>query len=236
MNGFVWLFLKIFVSFQGGKPGGTFDTLYISDIGYGMNGGPISMGRFGLGKYMPPDRSSEILPIEKKEENITANDALAKEASAIQDDDKADNDGPDKSSIIKAMMDQVIRVSSKSAGQTGNGPAVPTGSNMTYIRDAERFTEISAASLPETACSKIAQSIPSMKSPQKSYTAPTVTEVKETPILKSQELDLDWKRKKNVKLIWTNNELWNEIFEKQKNAMPYHKLMTNEKKMITSLK
>merc|ERR1712008_154566 len=32
-----------------GTGNGTFDTLYISDIGYGMCGGPISMGRFGLG-------------------------------------------------------------------------------------------------------------------------------------------------------------------------------------------
>jgi hypothetical protein len=35
--------------------------LMIKDIGHGMRDGPITMGRFGLGKYTPPDRSDEIL-------------------------------------------------------------------------------------------------------------------------------------------------------------------------------
>lgn len=36
--------------------------LVIKDIGHGMKDGPITMGRFGLGrKYNPPDRSDEIL-------------------------------------------------------------------------------------------------------------------------------------------------------------------------------
>ena len=33
----------------------------IKDIGHGMREGPINMGRFGIGKYTPPDRSDEIL-------------------------------------------------------------------------------------------------------------------------------------------------------------------------------
>jgi hypothetical protein len=35
--------------------------LMIKDIGHGMRDGPITMGRFGIGKYTPPDRSDEIL-------------------------------------------------------------------------------------------------------------------------------------------------------------------------------
>ena len=35
--------------------------LMIKDIGHGMRDGPITMGRFGFGKYTPPDRSDEIL-------------------------------------------------------------------------------------------------------------------------------------------------------------------------------
>ena len=35
--------------------------LMIKDIGHGMRDGPINMGRFGIGKYTPPDRSDEIL-------------------------------------------------------------------------------------------------------------------------------------------------------------------------------
>ena len=35
--------------------------LMIKDIGHGMREGPINMGRFGIGKYTPPDRSDEIL-------------------------------------------------------------------------------------------------------------------------------------------------------------------------------
>jgi len=35
--------------------------LMIKDIGHGMRDGPITLGRFGVGKYTPPDRSDEIL-------------------------------------------------------------------------------------------------------------------------------------------------------------------------------
>ena len=40
------------------KSGGaaSMDTLYVSDIGYGMLSGPIGLGRFGLGKYIPPSK------------------------------------------------------------------------------------------------------------------------------------------------------------------------------------
>ena len=208
---------------QDGKTGtgnGTFDTLYISDIGYGMCGGPISMGRFGLGKYMPPDRSNEIQSLENPSETNKNTDQETNENTpndTIKDNDDNPDDleqsaqdiaGSDKSSIIKAMMDQVIRASSggnvnkisginsaENLDRTGNGSAggSPTnGSNLTYIRDAERFTEISAVTAklePELAGSKIAQCL----SPTKTCTTTTSTipTVKENPILKSQELDLD---------------------------------------------
>lgn len=202
---------------QDGKTGtgnGTFDTLYISDIGYGMNGGPISMGRFGLGKYMPPDRSNEIQSLENPSETNKNTNQETNENTpndTIKDDDleqsAQDNAGSDKSSIIQAMMDQVIRASSggnvnkisginsvENLDQTGNGSAggSPTnGSNLTYIRDAERFTEISAVAAklePELVGSKIAQSLTPTKTTTMTSTIPTV---KENPILKSQELDLD---------------------------------------------
>merc|ERR1711997_1340902 len=194
----------------------TFDTLYISDIGYGMSGGPISMGRFGLGKYMPPDRSNEIQSLENPSEtnkntNQETNENTPNDTIKDNDDDlehsAQDNAGSDKSSIIKAMMDQVIRASSggnvnkisginsaENLDRTGNGSAggSPTnGSNLTYIRDAERFTEISAVTAklePEMAGSKIAQCLTPTKTTAITSTIPTV---KENPILKSQELDLD---------------------------------------------
>ena len=205
---------------QDGKTGtgnGTFDTLYISDIGYGMCGGPISMGRFGLGKYMPPDRSNEIQSLENPSETNksqetnenTPNDTIKDNDDNPDDLEQStqDNTGSDKSSIIKAMMDQVIRASSggnankisginsaENLDQTGNGSAggsPANGSNLTYIRDAERFTEISAVTAklePELAGSKIAQCLTPTKTTTITSTIPTV---KENPILKSQELDLD---------------------------------------------
>ena len=42
--------------------------LIISDIGHGILDGPLALGRFpgGSGKYSPPDRSDEILPMQRK--------------------------------------------------------------------------------------------------------------------------------------------------------------------------
>ena len=73
---------------------GHVDTLIISDIGHGMCDGPISMGRFGIGKYSPPDRSDEILPMQKK---------LLEEAEA-----KAQENNQ---TIIKVMMGEVVTTS-----------------------------------------------------------------------------------------------------------------------------
>ena len=176
----------------------TFDTLYISDIGYGMSGGPISMGRFGLGKYMPPDRSNEILPLEQS----TAEKIVETNESVTENEENCNSDNAgDKTSIIKAMMDQVIRTSSGCGNGKNNdslSATVPsscvtgntisgTGSSLTYIRDAERFTELTVGG---DAGSKIAQSniIPTGMSTKTT----TTSMIKENnAILKSQELDLD---------------------------------------------
>lgn len=98
----------------------TFDTLFISDIGHGMCGGPINLGRFGMGKYVPPDRSNEIYPIPMQEKS--------EEASELSNEDEEASNAAQKY-ILKTMMDEVT------------GKAAAAG--LTYIRDAERFTEIS---------------------------------------------------------------------------------------------
>ena len=123
------------------------------------------MGRFGLGKYMPPDRSNEILPTEKTHESsATVSDSVK---------DVSDN-ANDKSSIIKAVTE---------CSSIGNGSK--------YIRDAERFTELTTTPSACNAGSKIAQPdiIPTL---QQAASNPDSAAVKENPMLvKSQEIDLD---------------------------------------------
>ena len=72
--------------------------LMIKDIGHGMREGPINMGRFGIGKYTPPDRSDEILSSivarqikdeeqnEKEEEATAAADAATTASVVINSD------------------------------------------------------------------------------------------------------------------------------------------------------
>ena len=48
--------LKKLKSCNTGNGTASMDTLYVSDIGYGMLSGPIGLGRFGLGKYIPPSK------------------------------------------------------------------------------------------------------------------------------------------------------------------------------------
>ena len=67
-------------------------TLIVSDIGHGIFDGPISMGRFGTGKYNPPDRSDEILPMQKKLLEAAGGQA------------KADS----QKTIIKVLMGDVV--------------------------------------------------------------------------------------------------------------------------------
>ena len=50
---------------------GHLDSLIISSVGHGISIGPMAMGRFGLGKYTPPDRTHEI-PIELRTEPAAA--------------------------------------------------------------------------------------------------------------------------------------------------------------------
>merc|ERR1739838_452432 len=154
----------------GKATGGTFDTLYISDNGYGMSGGPISMGRFGLGKYMPPDRSNEILPLDE-ESSITT----TKVSDTINDDtDDPNANTDDKSLIIKAA--------------TAAGSSSPK-----YIRDAERFTELTTTPPACTnAGSKIAQPDIIPKTMTQLAASSNTDFKKDNPILaKSQEIDLD---------------------------------------------
>ena len=68
--------------------------LIISDIGHGILDGPLALGRFpgGSGKYSPPDRSDEILPMQKK---------LMEAAAA------AEKKAEDKT-VIKVMMGEVV--------------------------------------------------------------------------------------------------------------------------------
>ena len=56
--------LKKITSGNGSTAGAaSMDTLYVSDIGYGMLSGPIGLGRFGLGKYIPPSKFIIIINI-----------------------------------------------------------------------------------------------------------------------------------------------------------------------------
>ena len=56
--------LKKITSGNGSTAGAaSMDTLYVSDIGYGMLSGPIGLGRFGLGKYIPPSKFIIIIII-----------------------------------------------------------------------------------------------------------------------------------------------------------------------------
>ena len=110
----------------------SYDTLYISDIGHGMTGGPISVGRFGLGKYVPPDRSDEILPIPEDEK-----DGSVGLENSSETENLSGSDSKAQKSIIKAMMEEIIRGNESAASAT-------SAERLTYIRDAERFTEIKA--------------------------------------------------------------------------------------------
>ena len=56
--------LKKITSGNGSTAGAaSMDTLYVSDIGYGMLSGPIGLGRFGLGKYIPPSKFLLLLKL-----------------------------------------------------------------------------------------------------------------------------------------------------------------------------
>lgn len=65
--------------------------LMIKDIGHGMREGPINMGRFGIGKYTPPDRSDEILSsiVARQIKDEEQNEEEEKEATTATDAAKA---------------------------------------------------------------------------------------------------------------------------------------------------
>ena len=153
---------------------GTFDTLYISDIGHGMGGGPITIGRFGLGKYIPPDRSSEIYPIPMQKND---QDQDSQESSEDLDLKNSESKAQEtQKSIIRAMMQEVI----KSNNLPQNTLPDSAKAGLTYIRDAERFTELTPAPCASTA-------VKAEGDASKSVTIPDAI-VNKT---KTQELDLD---------------------------------------------
>ena len=152
---------------------GTFDTLYISDIGHGMGGGPITIGRFGLGKYIPPDRSSEIYPI-PMQKNDQDQESNQEEDLDLKNSSESKAQETQKS-IIRAMMQEVI----KSNNLPDPASAAKTG--LTYIRDAERFTELTPAPCASTAVKA------ENGDATKSVTIPDAIVNK----VKTQELDLD---------------------------------------------
>jgi hypothetical protein len=135
-----------------------YDTLYVSDIGYGMSGGPIHMDRFGLGKYLPPDRTDEIYPIPMQQEQsdlVTVNgDAAAAEKSDADDaetEKKSSIHGEScqsdqQKAIIKAMMDEVMKNNSAATANT------TAADKFTCIRDAERFSEVIIPTPKSTNC------------------------------------------------------------------------------------
>ena len=149
---------------------GQFDTLYISDIGHGMGGGPITLGRFGLGKYVPPDRSNEIYPIPMQKNEDEAEKSEASEEA----DEGSEKSQEAQKSIIRAMMQEVIKNNSTSSMPQNSMPVSTPNAGLTYIRDAERFTEITT----KTQC---------MNEESKSVPIPDAIISKN----KTQELDLD---------------------------------------------
>ena len=168
------------------NPGVTLDTLFVSDIGYGMTCGPIGMGRFGLGKYIPPDRSEEIYPIpmqNKDSENTTA------DQNEITSDQ--DNSIEDKPGSLTAMLEEVLRnggnaTTISNCSTSGLNPASSTSKNSltTYIRDAARFTELTPHS--EETCSRDLQAQGAI--PNIPTTEVLIQKKKEN---KEDELDLD---------------------------------------------
>jgi len=165
-----------------GDKRGTFDTLYISDIGHGMGGGPITIGRFGLGKYIPPDRSSEIYPI-PMQKNDQDQDSNQESVEDLKDSSESKAQETQKS-IIRAMMQEVIKSNNLPNNLPQNtlpdsASAVKTG--LTYIRDAERFTELTPAPCASTAVKA------ENGDATKSVTIPDAIVNK----VKTQELDLD---------------------------------------------
>ena len=166
------------------NPGVTLDTLFVSDIGYGMTCGPIGMGRFGLGKYIPPDRSEEIYPIPMQNKDSETNTA----ENEITSEDSIE----DKPGSLTAMLEEVLRnggnattISNCSTGLNTASPMTSTSKNSltTYIRDAARFTELTPHS--EETCSRDLQAqgaIPNIP------TTEVLIKKKEN---KEDELDLD---------------------------------------------
>jgi hypothetical protein len=73
--------------------------LMIKDIGHGMRDGPITMGRFGIGKYTPPDRSDEILS------SIVARQIQDEAAEKAQEEENADSSSSPSVVVVDHSQD-----------------------------------------------------------------------------------------------------------------------------------
>merc|ERR1711902_181846 len=121
------------------------DTLFVSDIGHGMASGPINLGRFGLGKYIPPDRSEEIYPIPMQQKDEEASEDSEEKPNATSSATELEE------KPLKSILEEVLRNAGTRGGVVGGptgSPSAAKSSLTTYIRDAARFTELAPELFP----------------------------------------------------------------------------------------
>ena len=163
------------------------DTLFVSDIGHGMASGPINMGRFGLGKYIPPDRSEEIYPIPMQQKDDEASEDSEEKANATSSAEIEEKP-------LKSMLEEVLRNAGTRGGVVGGptgSPSAAKSSLTTYIRDAARFTELAPHS--EEHCSAAGTSVGTVPIPGIPSTPsdPLMSKATTTVSKKQDDLDLD---------------------------------------------
>ena len=163
------------------------DTLFVSDIGHGMASGPINLGRFGLGKYIPPDRSEEIYPIPMQQKDEEASEDSEEKANATSSATELEE------KPLKSMLEEVLRNAGTRGGVVGGptgSPSAAKSSLTTYIRDAARFTELAPHS--EEHCSAAGTSVGTVPIPGIPSTPSDPLKSKATTVSKKQDdLDLD---------------------------------------------
>ena len=164
------------------------DTLFVSDIGHGMASGPINLGRFGLGKYIPPDRSEEIYPIPMQQKDEEASEDSEEKANATSSATELEE------KPLKSMLEEVLRNAGTRGGVVGGptgSPSAAKSSLTTYIRDAARFTELAPHS--EEHCSAAGTSVGTVPIPGIPSTPsdPLMSKATTTVSKKQDDLDLD---------------------------------------------
>ena len=163
------------------------DTLFVSDIGHGMASGPINLGRFGLGKYIPPDRSEEIYPIPMQQKDEEASEDSEEKANATSSATELEE------KPLKSMLEEVLRNAGTRGGVVGPAasPSAAKSSLTTYIRDAARFTELAPHS--EEHCSAAGTSAATVPLPGIPSTPsdPLMSKTTTTVSKKQDDLDLD---------------------------------------------